>query len=201
MDSPVIYTVGHSTHPPDYFLELLQAFRINCLIDVRSLAASSYNPQYNKEPLAAFFKKAGITYIHFAGEFGARHGDPDLLDGEGKVDFQKVRQSRKFKSGMERLRQRVNKGFVIALMCSESDPFDCHRFSLVSVALQQEGFGVYHILKDKTVKTNAELENQLLKKYGKKLPKPDMFNTGLTVNDQLKAAYRLHNKDIAFSPY
>lgn len=201
MDNPVIYTIGHSTHPPGYFLQLLQAYRINCLIDVRSLAASSYNPQYNKEPLTALLKSNGITYMHFAEEFGARHGDPNLLDEEGKVDFEKVRKSWNFKNGMERLWQGANKGFVMALMCSESDPFDCHRFSLISAALQQEGFTVLHILKDKAVKTNAELEDQLLKKYDKKLPKPDMFTPGVTVNDRLKAAYRLRNKDIAFSPY
>jgi hypothetical protein len=139
--------------------------------------------------------------MHFAEEFGARHGDPDLLDDEGKVDFEKVRKSWNFQNGVERLWQGINKGFTIALMCSESDPFDCHRFSMISIALQKDGFDVLHILKDKTIKTNAELENQLLKKYDKKIPKPDMFEPNVTLEDQLKAAYRLRNKEIAFSPY
>jgi hypothetical protein len=56
-------------------------------------------------------------------------------------------------------------------------------------------------MKDKTLKTNADLENQLLKKYDKKLPKPDIFNPNVTLDDQLKEAYRLKNKEIAFSPY
>jgi len=86
-------------------------------------------------------------------------------------------------------------------MCSESEPFDCHRFSMVSIALDKDGFDVKHILKDKTLKTNADLENQLLKKYDKKLPKPDMFNPNVTLYDQLKEAYRMRNKEIAFSPY
>ena len=88
---PIIYTVGHSTHQLDYFLELLKEYGVTCLIDVRSVAASSYNPQYNQEPLKNFLKSNGITYLHFAEEFGARHTDPDLLDDEGKVDFTKVR--------------------------------------------------------------------------------------------------------------
>lgn len=201
MNKPVIYTVGHSTHSPDYFLQLLQAFKVNCLIDVRSLAASAYNPQYNKEPLEAFLKNNSIAYLHFAEEFGARQSDPDLLDEEGKVDFSKVRKSWSFKSGVVRLWQMTDKGIVTTLMCSESEPFDCHRFSMISPALQQEGFNVLHILKDKTIKTNAELEAQLLKKYDKKLPRPDMFNPDVTIADQLKAAYRLRNKDVAFSLY
>ena len=201
MDRQIIYTVGHSTHQLDYFLELLQTYKVNCLVDVRSVAASSYNPQYNKEPLSNFLKNNGVTYMHFAEEFGARHGDPDLLDDEGKVDFEKVRKSWNFQNGVERLWQGINKGFTIALMCSESDPFDCHRFSMVSIALQKDGFDVLHIFKNKTIKTNAEIENQLLKKYDKKLPKPDIFEPNVTLEDQLKAAYRLRNREIAFSPY
>src|ERR1041384_4233381 len=183
----VIYTVGHSTHQPEYFLELLQAHGVNCIIDVRSVAASAYNPQYNKEPLSNFLKNNKITYLHFAEEFGARHTDPDLLDEEGKVDFEKVRKSWNFKNGVEKLWQEIDKGFTIALMCSESEPFDCHRFSMISIALEKDGFEVKHILKDKTLKSNAQLESELLKKYAKKLPKPDIFEPNITVDDQLSA--------------
>lgn len=201
MDRPVIYTVGHSTHPIGVFLDLLKTYSVNCVIDVRSIAASSYNPQYNKEPLSNFLKVNGITYLHFAEEFGARHTDPDLLDEEGKVNFELVRKSWNFKTGVEKIWEGIDKGFTIALMCSESEPFDCHRFSMVSIALEKDGFDVKHILKDKTIKTNAELEKQLLKKYEKKIPQPDMFQPNITLDDQLKAAYRLRNKEIAYAPY
>ena len=196
MKKPIIYTIGHSNHPVEYFLELLQAYAINCIIDVRSVPASSYSPQYNKEPMSDFLKLNGITYLHFADEFGARHSDPGLLDEEGKVSFELVRKSGNFKKGVERLWQGLDKGFTIALMCSESEPFDCHRYSMISIALEKDGFDVKHILKDKTLKTSSQLEKQLLKKYGKKIPQPD-----ITLDDQLKAAYRLRNKEIAFSPY
>ena len=201
MEKPVIYTVGHSTHQIDYFLELLQKYSVNCIVDVRSVAASSYNPQYNKEPLSNFLKNNGVTYMHYAEEFGARHTDPDLLDEDGKVDFEKVRKSWNFKNGVERLWLGLDKGFTIALMCSEGEPFDCHRFSMVSIALEKDGFDVKHILKDKTLKSNAELESQLLKKYDKKIPKPDIFQPNISAEDQLKEAYRLRNKEIAYSPY
>jgi len=201
MDKPIIYTVGHSTHQLDFFLTLLQEYSVNCLVDVRSIAASTYNPQYNKEPLSNFLKQNGIIYLHFSEEFGARHNDPDLLDEDGKVDFEKVRKSLTFKNGIERLWQGNDKGFIIALMCSESEPFDCHRFSMISIALEKEGFEVQHILRDKTIKSNSDLEKALLKKYEKKLPKPDMFQPDVGIGDQLKVAYRLRNKEIAFSPY
>lgn len=56
-------------------------------------------------------------------------------------------------------------------------------------------------MKDKTLKSNADLEAQLLKKYEKKIPHPDIFNPDLTVDDQLKVAYHLKNKEIGFMPY
>lgn len=201
METPVIYTIGHSTHHADYFLELLREYAVNCIIDVRSVAASSYNPQYNEEPFKNFLKNNKIIYMHFAEEFGARQTDPNLLDDEGKLDFDKVRKSWFFKSGLERVWQGVEKGYVMALMCSESEPLDCHRFSMVSVGLQTDGFEVKHILKDKSVKTNKELETELMNKYEKKLPKIDLFNPNITTEDQLKVAYRLKNQEIGYSPH
>jgi len=201
MKKPIIYTVGHSTHSIDVFLDFLKTYRINCLIDVRSTAASTYNPQYNKIPLSNALKTHGIIYMHFAEEFGARHTDPDLLDDDGKVDFELVRKSWHFKNGIDRLWLGVDKGYTVALMCSESEPFDCHRFSMISIALEREGFEVKHILKDKTIITNNHLEMQLLKKYKNKIPQPDMFQPNVKAEEQLKVAYRLKNKEIAYSPY
>jgi len=89
----------------------------------------------------------------------------------------------------------LEKGFTIALMCSEAEPFDCHRFSMISGFLERSGFEVRHILKDRTLKTNVQLENQLLKKYHKELP----FAPSL--DEQIAHAYRLRNKDVAFSPF
>jgi uncharacterized protein (DUF488 family) len=201
MDKPIIYTIGHSTHKIDYFLELLRTYSVNVLIDVRSIAASSYNPQYNKEPLLSFLKNNGITYLHFAEEFGARHTDPDLLDEDGKVDFERVRKSWTFKNGIDRVWQGIDKGFTIVLMCSESEPFDCHRFSMISIALEKDGFDVRHIMKDKTLKNNAQLEKQLLKTYENRIVQIDIFAPPISIEDQLKTAYRLRNKEIAFSPH
>jgi uncharacterized protein (DUF488 family) len=201
MDRPIIYTIGHSTHPINYFLSLLQEYHVNCLVDVRSVAASRYNPQYNKEPLSNFLKNNGIIYMHFPEQFGARQSDPDLLDEKGKVDFAKVRKSRNFRNGVGRLWSGINKGYMIALMCSESDPIDCHRFSMITVGLRQDGFEVLHIMKDKSLKSTSDLEQLLLQKYASQLPKPDMFQSKVTLEERLNVAYRLRNLEIAFSPY
>lgn len=201
MDKPIIYTIGHSTHHLDYFLELLAGFGVNCIVDVRSVAASSYNPQYNQKSFKNFLKNNQITYLHFGEEFGARKSDPELLDADGRLDFEKVRKTGLFKNGLERMWQGIEKGFVMAIMCSESEPLDCHRFSLVSAGLEDDGFEVRHILMDKSLKTHMELKNELLNKYGKKLPQIDLFHPNVTIDDQLKVAYRFKNQEIGFTPH
>jgi uncharacterized protein (DUF488 family) len=201
MDRPIIYTVGHSTHQLNFFLELIKTVEINCIVDVRSVPASAYNPQYNQDTLKSFLKNNHITYLHFAEEFGARRTNYELLDSEGKLDFERVRKTRIFNYGLERIWKGVNNGYRIALMCSESEPLECHRFSMVSVGLENDGFEVQHLLKDKTIKTNLELEKELLKKYEKKIPQNNLFDTEVSLETQLREAFRLVNKSIGFSPY
>jgi uncharacterized protein (DUF488 family) len=194
-----LYTVGHSTHSIDYFLELLQSQEISCIVDVRSVAASAYNPQFNKEFLSNFLKKHKITYLHFAQEFGARHTDFAVLDADGQVDFDKICQTKIFLSGVDRIQKGIEKGFKIAMMCSEADPIECHRFSMISVYLSRNDFEVKHILKDKSVVSNEDLEEEILKKYAKKIRQSNLFET-VSKEIQLLDAYRVINKEIGFSP-
>lgn len=194
-----IFTIGHSTHPLETFLALLNNHSINCIIDVRSTPFSRMAPQYNKKPLTNYLRSYGITYGHLPDEFGARHHDKTLLDEDGVVDFSKVRQTASFRQGVDRLKNGVDMGYTIALMCAEANPFDCHRFAMISYQLVREGFDVRHILKDSQVLGNADLEEMLLKKYHKRLPQNTLFDDSVTPELQLETAYRLRNKDIGYS--
>lgn len=49
-----IFTVGHSTHTIDYFLELINAHAVNCVVDVRSVAA--------KGGLLSLYKACGCVF-------------------------------------------------------------------------------------------------------------------------------------------
>lgn len=200
-NSNTIYTIGHSTHSLDYFRELLQTYSINCVVDVRQTAASGYNPQYNEENLKPYLQQNNILYLHMGNEFGARPRNPAMLNEKGKVDFGKVRQSRSFLSGIERLKNGLRKGYRIALMCSQSDPFDCHRFILIAYYLTRHHIPVRHILKDKTAIDNNVLEKRLLEKYQKKLPQKDLFNPHISEQEQLDMAYRFRENSIAYKPF
>ena len=209
MRNQTVFTIGHSTHDIDDFIGLLKKHKVNCLIDVRSQPYSRIAPQFNKDRLSSDLKSHEILYAHFEKEFGARHTKPSLLDEDNKVDFDKVRESAEFQQGIQRLRKALDLDYTIALMCSEAEPFDCHRFSMISYQLIRENLEVSHILREGNLKENSALEKQLLKKYNKKLPQNtpqqqipfDMKDTKseVTREEQIELAYRLRGKDIAFS--
>jgi uncharacterized protein (DUF488 family) len=125
---------------------------------VRSAPYSRWVPHFNKEPLSAWLRRHDIRYAHMPDEFRARKLDPALLDAEQRVDFDRVRATPEFRSGVDRLKRGSAQGHRIALMCAEADPYDCHRLSLISYQLVREGFAVQHILKDGAVIDDAQLD-------------------------------------------
>ena len=48
-----VLTIGHSTHPMEAFIALLQRHGATAVADVRAAPYSRFNPQFNREPLAA----------------------------------------------------------------------------------------------------------------------------------------------------
>jgi hypothetical protein len=81
-----------------------------------------------------------------------------------------------FRSGVDRLKRGSAQGHRIALMCAEADPYDCHRFSLISYQLVREDLAVQHILQDGAVIDNAQLEQRLRNDFGV-IVQADLFGT------------------------
>ena len=197
-----LYSIGHSSQTQEEFLALLTLYRINCIVDVRSVPASKYSPQFNQETLRYFLKSHGIQYLHFGDEFGARR--TDSIDESGQVNFEQAVKTPLFQQGAARLMKGLEKGYQIALMCSEADPLECHRFSMVSRYFYDQGIDVQHILKDGTLASQASLEkemiNQFLHSRKYRLLEVDfLFGTYLE-EEQRNDAYRLKNKEIGFKP-
>ena len=147
MSSNICYTIGHSNHPTERFLELLAKYNINVVADARSIPYSKYAPQFNRENIKLELKKNGIDYIFMGDLIGGKIDDPEYLK-DGKVDFEKLRYRPSFKSGINKLIQGIMNNFIIAVMCSEKDPLRCHRFHSISKELKLEGILVNHILED-----------------------------------------------------
>ena len=76
----MIFTIGHSTRPIEEFIELLTAYGVQRLIDVRTIPQSRHNPQFGRERLSASLDQAGIPYTHMPGLGGLRRPRKDSIN-------------------------------------------------------------------------------------------------------------------------
>src|SRR6266478_3720508 len=73
------FTIGHSTRPASEFVDLLKSAQIGVVADVRSIARSRRNPQYNFDVLPETLAQFAIGYEHIAPLGGLRARATDVL--------------------------------------------------------------------------------------------------------------------------
>ena len=164
MNKKVCYTIGHSNHTFEKFLDLLKRNDIDCIVDVRSSPYSKYASQFNKESLEHNLKENKIQYIFMGNLLGAKIKDSEFYN-KNKLDGKKLINSSFFKDGIDRIIKGINKGYKISIMCSEKDPKECHRFCLISKVLSDKNIEVRHIFEDGNYIEHRRIEDQLLKNY------------------------------------
>jgi len=187
----VLYTIGHSNHEIEKFIELLCQHEINVVADVRSSPYSAYSSQFNREHLQAMLKQAGIAYVFLGEQLGARRAEEECYV-DGKVSFDLAAKTPAFIEGLERLRGGVAEHRV-ALMCSEKDPMTCHRGLLICRNLRGGEIAMRHILEDGSIETHQAAESRLLAIC--KLPPGDLFDGKETL---IEEAYRRQGERCAF---
>jgi uncharacterized protein (DUF488 family) len=154
---PCLFTVGHSNHTPEKFLDLLRQHNIEVIVDSRSAPYSRYVPQFNKAALQVLVQQAGLKYLFLGKELGGRPEGAEFYDAEGYVLYFRVAESAPFREGVARLEKGIRQ-YRVALLCSEEDPFVCHRRLLVSRVLAQRGVTICHIRGDGTLQTDVALQ-------------------------------------------
>ena len=185
-----IFTIGHSTHTLERFIELLKLHAITAIGDVRSKPYSRMNPQFNREGLSKQLAIAGVSYVFLGRELGARSEDPSCYE-DGRVQYGLLAQTELFRQGIGRVRDGMTK-YRLALMCAEKEPLDCHRFILVARQLAAAGIPVQHILADGSLESQAGLADRLRRELD--LPECDLFRSP---EDVLSDAYRIQESRIA----
>lgn len=155
-ERPALFTIGHSNHPEEKFLELLDAHSIQVLVDVRSQPYSRFNPQYNSSPLKALVESAGLKYLFMGDQLGGRPEGDDLLDEDGRALYHRMALSPKFMEGIARLERGV-RDWRVAIMCSEEDPAVCHRHLLVTRVIRERGVEIRHIRGDGRLQSEEEI--------------------------------------------
>ena len=152
MAEATIFTIGHSTHPIDEFISMLNAHGIRKLIDVRTIPKSRHNPQFNGDQLAASLRARGITYGRMESLGGLRHPRKDSPNAawrnasfRGYADYM---QTEEFAAAVAQLVE-TGKTNDAVIMCAEAVPWRCHR-SLIGDALLARNVEVLDIMTEKS---------------------------------------------------
>ncbi len=149
-----IYTIGHSNAPAERVVALLREHGIMMLVDVRSIPASSYAPQFNRRAFVRTLAEAGIHYAYMGAWLGGRPRDPTCYkdgmlpqgraDYLNRVDYANVAARPWYQRAVRDL-VHIGRKQRTAIMCSEEDPRRCHRLHLIARTLTARGIAVYHI--------------------------------------------------------
>ena len=155
----IVYTIGHSTHPIAEFIQILASFNIEQIADVRTIARSRHNPQFNEEDLRDELRKHNIEYARLAGLGGLRHTTKASINTawknasfRGYADYM---QTPEFASALDELIDLAHEKRT-AIMCAEAVPWRCHR-SLIGDALLVRNIQVEDIFSE-----NASKPHQLI---------------------------------------
>ena len=133
MKTKMIYTLGTGRRSEEDFVEILLAYNIQALIDVRSLPRSKF-PIFSKENLENLLRHEGIEY-HFLGK---------ELGGFRKGGYTSYIITDDFMKGIDLL-ESIATGKTSVIVCAERFPWKCHR-KWISRELHKRGWEVDHII-------------------------------------------------------
>lgn len=148
MAKPVIFTIGHSTHSIEEFVELLRAHGVEQVVDVRTIPKSRHNPQFNADVLKRSLRQETLRYKHLKEMGGLRRPKRDSVNlgwrntsFRGYADYMATPQ---FAEALETVMEIASER-TTAIMCAEALPWRCHR-SLIADALTKKGWLVRDIM-------------------------------------------------------
>ncbi|MDY3547470.1 DUF488 domain-containing protein [Riemerella anatipestifer] len=145
MSNTTIFSIGYGNLSLKNFIENLQKNDIEILVDVRSNAFSRFRPEFNKRVFEIILSEFGIKYIHQP-NLGGKPKNEEFYTN-GKLDYDKLRKSIPYLQGIEYLEAGLSFNYRMAVMCSELDYKDCHRYNLIGEDMVKRGWQVLHINK------------------------------------------------------
>jgi uncharacterized protein (DUF488 family) len=154
-----VFTIGHSNHPIERFLELLKQHAIEELADIRRFPGSRKHPHFNRERLQEILDAQGIAY-RWLESLGGRRGAASNAVSENlawrNVSFRNYADylaTEEFRAGVGGLVEDTSQRRT-AMMCAEGLWWQCHR-RLVSDYLAANGVAVEHIMPNGQLKPHV----------------------------------------------
>jgi len=154
----MIYTIGHSNMTQESFALILKSFEIDIVVDVRSSPYSKFVPHFNRENIKKSLIENGMRYIFIGDYIGGKPRDKKYYENGG-VNYRLIAQSDRYIEGINRILELNNENEIV-LMCSEEDPYNCHRHNLITQTLVKKGLTVIHIRKNNKIDKIINLDKK-----------------------------------------
>ena len=151
-----IFTLGHSRHPIERFIELAKTHGVELIVDVRGRPFSRFNPQFNRERFRAALAAAGIDYAWMGETLSGRPEATEFYGADGEVLWDKLRDWPPLHDGLAEV-MRKSRDTTLALVCAEEDPLRCHRRFLLTPPLAAQGAEVVHVRGDGRLESEPEV--------------------------------------------
>lgn len=128
-----IYTLGTDRRSEEDFIEILFAYSIGALIDIRRFPKSKI-AIFSRDNLEGLLNREGVEYRFLGDELGSfRRGG-----------YAAYTLTEEFRRGIDRV-ESIAKDSVSVLVCSERFPWKCHR-KWIARELHKRGWEVEHII-------------------------------------------------------
>lgn len=176
MQPSYLYSIGHGQKSFEELIQELLSFNINFLVDVRSTPFSKWAPQFNQGTIENLLRATTIRYAYMGDVIGGRPLDDSCYDEDGFFDYHKMALMPQFIQGLHRLIDANAKHLTVAVMCSESNPAECHRSKLIGRELYfGPGIAMTHIIAPGKSRSQIEIMTELDRGRGN-WPDGDLFD-------------------------
>ena len=154
MTSGTIVTVGHGTLGAQAFLDLVREVGLDAIVDVRSFPGSRRHPHFARSEMEEWLPAGGVEYRWERALGGFRKPAPDspnvALRHPGFRGYADYMSRPEFGAGIGHLVEQSSRRpeGSLAIMCSESVWWRCHRRLIADHLVLVEGMHVRHLMHD-----------------------------------------------------
>ncbi len=134
----VFYTLGTSNRTEEEFLEILNHYQLEMIVDVRRFPASRF-AHFRQEKLAELVISNGGDYLYLGKELG----------GYRRGGYQEYTRTNEFQQAIQTLEE-LSGQHKLAVLCCERFPWRCHR-RFIGKAMADKGWRVIHIIDTRRV--------------------------------------------------
>lgn len=146
----VVTTVGHGTLSAEELSELLQRGGVERLVDIRRYPGSRRFPWFGRDEMERWLPTEGIEYRDLPQLGGRRRADPDTPNTAWRnaqfAAYADHMATSTFAEGIRELIDLADR--PVAIMCSESVWWRCHRRLVADHLVLVEGVAVEHLFHD-----------------------------------------------------